>query len=201
MEGRSLGFPSSWSTACYEKGQRGVKGFPSACFPTAGVHTAMDLHVPWVKNSGDLVIPKAAVSFGVEFELVSENKLVTGIWYTLPSPERTARVWNDWVNEKAYGKVKRAVGVMGDFLNLVIGLRESSGRNEAGRRYVEIKRSHCFLHNKFQNTFSANIAENDKTHKYGEVWRMSSINLRLKGKTEVKRRCVLLNIKQKCFRN
>lgn len=69
--------------------------------------------------------------------------------YIPPSPERTAQVWNDWGNEKAYGKVKRAFGVMGDFLKLVIDLRESSGRNEASSVYVEIKHSCSFLHNKF----------------------------------------------------
>lgn len=173
MERRCLGFPSSWSTPCYEKRQRGVKGFPSACFPRAGVCTGIHLLVPWAKNSGDLVIPKAAVSLNlavrVEFELVSENKLVTGICYISPSPETTARVWNDWGNEKASGKVKRAVGVIGGFLNLVIDLRESSGRNEAGSIYLEIKHGCHFLHNKFQNTFSTNTVENDKTHKYGEV--------------------------------
>lgn len=89
----------------------------------ADVCTGINLLVPWAKNSGNLVIPKAAVSFRVEFESVPKNKLVTRIFSTEPSPETTAQVWNDWVNEKAYGKVKRAVGVMGDFLNLVIDLR------------------------------------------------------------------------------
>lgn len=50
--------------------------------------------------------------------------------------ERTSQVWNDWGNEKVCGKVKRAVGIMEDFLNLVIDLRESSGRNEASSVYV-----------------------------------------------------------------
>lgn len=93
-----------------------------------------------------------------------ENKLVRGICYILPSP-KLSQVWNDWANEKAYGKVKRAVGVMGDFLNLNIDLRESSGRNEAGSMYVKIKHSHYFLHSKFQNTSSTNTAESDKPHK------------------------------------
>jgi len=95
----------------------------------ADVYTSINSLVPWAKNSGDLVIPQAAVSFRVELESVSENKLVTGMWSAPPSPETTAAVWNGWVNEKAYGKVKRSEGVMGDFLNLVIDLRKSSGRN------------------------------------------------------------------------
>lgn len=72
---------------------------------------------------------------------------------------------------------------MGDFLNLVIDLRESSGRNEAGSIYVEIKHRRYFLHNKFQNSFSTNTAENDKTHKYGEV-SMEDV----KHKPEIKRK-------------
>lgn len=118
--------------------------------------------VPWVKDSGDPVIPKAAVSFRVELELVSANKLVTGICYILPSPKTTARTWNDWVNEKAYGKVKRPVGIILNLLNLGIDLRESGGRNEAGSMYMEINHSWYFLHIKFQNTFSTTTAENDK---------------------------------------
>lgn len=79
---------------------------------------------------------------------------------------------------------------MGDFLNLVIDLRESSGRNEVGSTYVEIKHSRYFLRNKFHNTFSINTAENHKTHKYGEVSmedvkHKPEIKIKTRGETEV----------------
>lgn len=95
---KHLGFPSSWSIPCYEKRQRGVKAFPYAFSAIAGFHIVIDLLVTWVKNNCDLVIPKAAVSFSIESELVSENKLAIPICYILPSPKTRAQVWNDWVN-------------------------------------------------------------------------------------------------------
>lgn len=87
-----MGFPSSWSNPCYEKRQRGVKTFPYAFSPMAAFHMVIDLLVTGVKNNRDLVIPKAAVSFSVESELVSENKLVILICYILPSPKTRAQV-------------------------------------------------------------------------------------------------------------